>query len=354
MLAAGQDGTMTDSHSPRALPTGHPPLREARTGVLLVNLGSPSGKDTASVRRYLRQFLSDPRVIEVPRPIWWLVLNIVILTTRPQRSAHAYAQVWNNERNEAPLVTITRAQAEALGRRLAGDGILVDWAMRYGAPAIGDRLAALRAAGCERILFAPLYPQYSAATTATANDAAFAALRKMRWQPAIRTLPAYYDRPAYIDALAQSLAQSLAALDFEPDVILASFHGMPRATLDKGDPYHCQCQKTGRLLAERMGMAGKKFCVVYQSRFGRAEWLKPYFDETIAALPKEGAKRVAVVMPGFSADCLETLEEIAIRGAEMFRKNGGERYAAVPCLNDSPVGMDFLEGLVRQELAGWR
>jgi ferrochelatase len=355
MLSPGKNGKMTDriQASPRALPPGHPPIPASRIGVLLINLGSPSGKDPASVRRYLRQFLSDPRVIEIPKPIWWLILNLFVLTTRPKKSAHAYAQVWNTARNEAPLVTITRAQAEKLGARLAGDGILVDWAMRYGEPSIGDRLAAMKAAGCERILLAPLYPQYSAATTATANDAAYAALQSMRWQPAVRTLPPYHDDPAYIEALAESVSGSLAALDFTPDVVVASFHGMPRETLDKGDPYHCQSQKTARLLRERLGLAKDKLRIAFQSRFGRSEWLQPYFDRTLEKLPEEGIKRIAVVMPGFSADCLETLEEIAIRGKETFLESGGEAFAAIPCLNDSEPGMAMLERIVRRELAGW-
>ena len=238
-------------------PAGHPPVALGRIGVLLVNLGSPAGTDYWSVRRYLKEFLSDPRVIEVPRPIWWLILNLVILTTRPQKSGHAYAQMWNSERNEAPLVTITRAQAEKLAAMLDGEEIMVDWAMRYGAPAIGERLKALKDAGCDRILIAPLYPQYSAATTATANDAAFAAMARMRWQPAVRTLPPYHDDPLYIDALAESLLAGLARLDFEPEIVLASFHGLPREYLDKGDPYHCQCQKTTRLLRERLRLAGR-------------------------------------------------------------------------------------------------
>ncbi|CAN5134007.1 ferrochelatase [soil metagenome] len=345
--------TQSQSPAPRALPPGHPPIPVSRIGVLLVNLGSPSGKDTASVRRYLRQFLSDPRVIEIPRPIWWVILNLFVLTTRPKKSAHAYAQVWNNERDEAPLVTITRAQSDALGVALGGDGIVVDWAMRYGQPAIGDRMAAMKDAGCERILIAPLYPQYSAATTATANDAAFAALKTMRWQPAVRTLPMYHDDPAYIDALAESVSDSLKRLEFTPDVIVASFHGMPRETLDKGDPYHCQCQKTARLLRERLGLDKGGLRIAFQSRFGNAEWLQPYFDKTLADLPKEGIKRVVVVMPGFSADCLETLEEIALRGAETFRENCGTDFAAIPCLNDSRPGMRMIESLVRGELSGW-
>ena len=322
-------------------------------GVLLVNLGSPAGTDAPSVRRYLREFLSDPRVIEVPRPVWWVILNLFVLTTRPKKSGHAYAAIWNNEKNEGPLVTITRAQAEKLGRALAGDGVIADWAMRYGTPSIGERVTALKAQGCERILVAPLYPQYAAATTATANDAAFATLQKMRWQPAIRTLPPYYDDPAYIDALAASLRASLAALTFEPEVVLASYHGLPRVNLDKGDPYHCHCQKTTRLLREKLGWPEERLRTVFQSRFGRAEWLQPYTDVTIGELARSGTKRLAVVMPGFSADCLETLEEIGIRAAETFRQNGGAEFAAIPCLNDGAEGMALIETLVRRELSGW-
>ena len=335
------------------LPPGHPPVRFGRIGVLLANLGSPAGTDYWSVRRYLREFLSDRRVIEVPRPVWWVILNAFVLTTRPRKSGHAYGLVWNRERNEAPLITITRAQAEDLAKRLAADGIVVDWAMRYGEPAIGKRLEAMKAAGCDRILVAPLYPQYAAATTATASDAAFDALKRMRWQPAIRTLPAYHDDPVYIETLAETLTAGLAGLDFEPETVIASYHGLPRAYLDKGDPYHCQCQKTTRLLRERLGWPEAKLRVCFQSRFGKAEWLKPYFDVTIAELARAGMKRLAVITPGFSADCLETLEEIAIRGGETFRENGGEHYAAIPCLNDSAPGMRLIEHLVRREIEGW-
>jgi ferrochelatase len=337
----------------RALPPGHPPIKPARVGVLLVNLGSPSATDSKSVRRYLRQFLSDPRVIEIWRPLWWLILNLFVLTVRPMKTAHAYAQIWDKARNESPLIVITRAQADRLGERLARDRIVVDWAMRYGEPAIGDRLRALKKAGCERVLLAPLYPQYSAATTATANDAAFAELKEMRWQPAIRTLPPYHDDSAYIAALATSLQAELARLPFQPDVVLASFHGLPREYLDKGDPYHCQCQKTARLLREKLAWPKEKLRIVFQSRFGAAEWLQPYAEPTIAELAKNGVKRLAVIMPGFSADCLETLEEIGIRAADTFKANGGESFAAIACLNDGPAGMDMVETLVRRELAGW-
>jgi ferrochelatase len=292
-------------------------------------------------------------VIEVPRPIWWLVLHLFVLTTRPPKSAHAYRQVWNRELDAAPLVTITRSQAEKLRALFTDEKVVVDWAMRYGAPAIGDRLRALKDGGCDRILVAPLYPQYAAATTGTANDAAFEALQAMRWQPALRTLPPYHDDPAYIDALAETMTADLAALDFEPELVIASFHGLPRNYLDKGDPYHCHCQKTVRLLRERLGWPTERLKLTFQSRFGRAEWLQPYTDITIAELARAGVKRLAVVMPGFSADCLETLEEIAIRGGETFHEHGGERYAALPCLNDRPAGMRMIETLVRRELAGW-
>jgi ferrochelatase len=338
-------------HGP--LPPGHPPVKPSRVGVLLVNLGSPPAPDTASVRRYLRQFLSDPRVIEVWRPLWLLILNLFILTTRPAKSAHAYQMIWDKERNESPLIVITRSQSEKLAARLAADGIVVDFGMRYGEPDVGERVAAMKEAGCDRILVAPLYPQYAASTTATANDAVFSAMEAMRWQPAVRTLPPYHDDPAYIDALAKSLTDGIAKLPFEPELVLASFHGLPREYLNKGDPYHCQCQKTVRLLREKLGWPKEKLRIVFQSRFGRAEWLQPYTDVTIGELAKSGVKKVAVIMPGFSADCLETLEEIAIRGGETFRENGGTDYATIPCLNDSADGMAMIETLVRRELSGW-
>lgn len=336
------------------LPPGHPPVRFGRIGVLLVNLGTPDATDYWSMRRYLKEFLSDRRVIEVPRLIWWPVLNLIILSIRPTRSGHAYAKIWNRERDESPLRTITRAQGEALGVRLADEPrLIVDWAMRYGTPAIGERLRALQQAGCERILVMPLYPQYAAATTATVNDTAFDALKAMRWQPALRTLPPYHDDPVYIDALARSIEHALARLDFEPEIVLASFHGLPRDYLDKGDPYHCHCQKTARLLRERLGWSADRLRLTFQSRFGRAEWLQPYTDATVEALAKSGVKRLAVVSPGFAADCVETLEEIAIQNGEIFHAHGGEHFAALPCLNDSAEGMALLEHLARRELMGW-
>ncbi|HLZ77798.1 MAG TPA: ferrochelatase [Sphingomonas sp.] len=329
-------------------PADHPPVAAPRVGVLLVNLGTPDAAEPGAVRRYLGEFLSDRRVVEIPPLLWQPILRGLILRTRPKKSAHAYAQVWTDD--GSPLAAITRRQAVAL-KAAFGPGVIVDYAMRYGQPAIADRVAALKAAGCDRLLIAPLYPQYCAATTATANDRAFAALATMRWQPAIRTLPPYYDHPAYIDALAASVRASLAALDFAPDAILASFHGMPQRTLELGDPYHCHCRKTARLLSEALG---RELVVAFQSRFGRAKWLEPPTDTTLAGLPGRGMKRVAVVAPGFSADCVETLEEIAIRGRETFEAAGGTHFAYLPCLNDSVEGISMLRTVIKTELEGWR
>ena len=332
----------------------HPTVASGRVGVLLVNLGTPDATDYWSVRRYLKEFLSDRRVIEVPRAIWWPILNGIILTFRPSKSGAAYRSIWNNELDESPLRTITRAQAERLSVGFDGDGpVIVDWAMRYGQPSIGDRLEALLDAGCDRVLLAPLYPQYSASTTATVVDKAFEKLANMRWQPAIRTLPPYYDNEAYIEAVARSLEFGLSALDFEPELVLVSFHGTPRAYLEKGDPYYCHCVKTGRLLRERLGWPDTRLRTTFQSRFGNAEWLKSYTIDTVVELAKSGVKRIAVITPGFAADCLETLEEIAGESAHAFTQHGGERFAAIPCLNDSDLGMTMLEDLVRNELKGW-
>ena len=328
-------------------PEDHPSIPPRKIGVLLINLGTPDAPDAKSVRRYLAEFLSDRRVVELPRVVWQPILRGVVLTTRPKRSAHAYGLVWTEE--GSPLAAITRAQAVKLAGAF-GPGVIVDYAMRYGRPAIRDRIAALKEQGCERILVAPLYPQYCAATTATANDSAFASLAAMRWQPALRTLPPYHDDPHYIDALKQSVDTSLAALDFTPDAVMASFHGMPQRTLELGDPYHCHCRKTARLLAEAMD---REIVVAFQSRFGKAKWLEPATDVTLAALPAKGVKKIAVVAPGFSADCIETLEELAIRGRETFLAAGGTHFAYLPCLNDSVVGVDMLHTLIVRELAGW-
>ena len=329
------------------LPADHPAVAAPKIGVLLINLGSPDAPDASSVRRYLAEFLSDRRVVEIPQLLWQPILRGVILTTRPKQSAHAYAQVWTPE--GSPLTVITRKQAEAMQAAL-GPSVLVDWAMRYGNPSIADRLTAMKATGCDRILIAPLYPQYSGATTATVFDAVGKALGATRWQPAIRTLPPYHDDPAYIAALAESITAQLAALPFAPDAIVASFHSMPERTLMLGDPYHCQCQKTARLLGEALG---RELIISFQSRLGRAKWLGPATDATLAGLPDKGIKRIAVVTPGFSADNLETLEEIAIRGKETFLEAGGTDFACLPCLNDSAPGIAMLSTLLSRELAGW-
>ncbi len=337
---------MTDP-APMPVPPDHPAIPPARVGVLLTNLGTPTAAEPRAVRRYLKEFLSDRRVVELSPWLWQPILRGAVLTTRPKKSAHAYAQVWTAE--GSPLAAITRAQAEALAARLQGQAT-VAYAMRYGEPAIPDTLRRLKDEGCERILVAPLYPQYCAATTATANDRAFAALAGMRSQPALRTLPPYHDDPAYIDALKAGVEAALAALPFAPDALLASFHGMPQRTLELGDPYHCHCRKTARLLADALG---RPLLTSFQSRFGRARWLEPATDRVLAGLPGQGVKRVALVAPGFAADCVETLEELAIRGRETFMAAGGAGFAYLPCLNAGPAGIDMLERLVRRELAGW-
>ena len=347
---------MTAQAGVRALPTDHPPLPPRRVGVLLVNLGTPEATDYWSMRRYLKEFLSDRRVIETSRLIWWPVLNLIILSVRPGRKGRDYETIWNKERNEGPLKTITRAQAEKLSTRLAathGDAVIVDWAMRYGSPSIASRLEALTKQGCDRVLVAPLYPQYAAATTATVGDKTFEALARMRWQPALRMAPPWHDEPAYIEAVANSIRAGLAKLDFQPEVILASFHGIPKEYFLKGDPYHCQCAKTARLLRENLGLPAEKFMLTFQSRFGPAEWLKPYTDETVKELARKGVKRLAVVTPGFVADCLETIEEIGVENAHYFHENGGEKFARIECLNESEAGVDVIEAVVRRELMGW-
>ena len=332
------------------LPGDHPPVKSGGVGVLLVNLGTPDDPSPAAVKRYLAEFLSDRRVVEIPPIAWQPILRGIILNTRPKKSAHAYSQVWT-ERG-SPLAVITQDQASALRRRL-GEAVRVDYAMRYGNPSIPSRLTAMMEAGCERILLAPLYPQYSGATTATVVDKAADALGTMRWQPSLRVLPPYHDDPHHIDALARDLGAQLDALDFEPEVLLLSFHGMPRRTLDQGDPYHCQCRKTARLLEAALDRPGLRMVTTFQSRFGRAEWLKPATDVVLEEEARSGTKRLAVAAPGFSADCLETLEELAIRGREQFTEAGGEQFAALSCLNAGETGMAMLETLVRRELGGW-
>jgi ferrochelatase len=325
-----------------------------RVGVLLVNLGTPDTADTRGVRVYLKEFLSDPRVIENQGLLWKLALNGIILRTRPARKARDYRKIWNTERDESPLKTITRAQSEKLAAAISDhDHVVVDWAMRYGNPSIASRIDALMAQRCGRLLVVPLYPQYSAATSATVCDEVFRVLGKMRAQPTLRLTPPYYDDPDYIEALAASINAYLASLSFQPEIIVASFHGMPQKYVDKGDPYERQCIATTESLRKRMGLDASKLLLTFQSRFGFDEWLKPYTDKTIEKLAKEGVRRIAVVTPGFSADCLETLEEIAQENAEIFKHNGGEQFAFIPCLNDSDPGMDVIRQLVLRELQGW-
>ena len=338
--------------SPDKRPQDHPPVRLGRIGVILVNLGTPAAPTPAAVRRYLAEFLSDPRVVEIPRIVWWPILHGIILNTRPRKSAHAYAQVWTDA--GSPLAVITAAQAADLQLRL-GDQASVGWAMRYGDRPIADELARLQNEGCDRILLAPLYPQYSGATTASVSDALGAALGRIRWQPAVRTLPPYYDDAAHIEALRSDIARQLSALSFDPQVLLLSFHGMPERTLHLGDPYHCQCRKTARLLAEALGpsMPGLRIEVSFQSRFGQAKWLEPSTEAVLAAQAKAGTRRMVVAAPGFAADCLETREELAIRGREQFLNAGGKEFAVLDCLNANAPGMTMLEKLTRRELAGW-
>jgi len=335
-------------------PKDHPDVRYGRVGVLLLNLGTPDGTDYWSMRRYLKEFLSDQRVIEEPRWKWWPILNLIILTVRPGRKGRDYATIWNNERNEGPLKTITRAQAEKLAKRFSGSPqVVVDWAMRYANPTTESRITALLEAGCDRILLVPLYPQYAAATTATAADHAFRALMKLRRQPAVRVAPAYHDDPTYIARLASSMQASLAKLDFEPERIIATFHGMPQTYFDKGDPYHCHCQKTSRLLREALGWPADRWLTTFQSRFGFDPWLQPYTDKTVERLAREGVKTLALVAPGFSADCLETLEELDGENRHIFTGAGGGKFAYLPALNDSDDGIDVIEAIARRELSGW-
>ena len=345
---------MTPRSTPTHRPANHPAAPHGKVGVLLLNLGTPDGTDYWPMRRYLKEFLSDRRVIEEPRWKWWPILNLIILTVRPGPKGKDYASIWNKERDEGPLKAITRDQAEKLAARLAAHpDVIVDWAMRYANPSTASRIEALQKQGCERILLVPLYPQYAAATTATAADQAFRALMAMRWQPYVRVAPAWHDDPVYIEALAHSIREGLSRLDFVPEVLVSTFHGMPQKYLEAGDPYYCQCMKTGRLLREALGMSAENFVISFQSRFGNDPWLQPYTDETVAALAKKGVKRLAMVAPGFSADCLETLEELDVENREIFTHAGGEHFAYIPALNATEPGVDVIEHVVRRELMGW-
>lgn len=329
-------------------------MKSGKVGVLLVNLGTPDGTDYASMRRYLREFLTDRRVIEWSPWKWYPILFGIVLNTRPQKVGKAYETIWNKDRNESYLRTYTRNQSDLMAERLKDlPNVKVDWAMRYGTPSIPSRILTLKDEGCDRIVLFPLYPQYAAATTATVNDKAFQQLLKMRRQPALRTVPDYHDDETYIAALANSVTDHLATLDWQPDMVLASFHGIPLSYSEQGDPYHWQCQKTGQLLRERLGLPEEKFMVTFQSRFGPEEWLQPYTDKTVEKLAQDGVRRIAVLNPGFVSDCLETLEEIAEQAAHSFHENGGEKFTHIPCLNDSEDGMRVLEKVVRRELLGW-
>ena len=327
-------------------PPDHPEVKQQRIGVLLINLGTPDAPEAAAVRRYLAEFLSDPRVIEIPAIAWKPILHGVILRTRPRKSAEAYNQIWTNE--GSPLRAIAHRQAKALRARFPQ--LSVHYAMRYGQPGIAATVETMLDEGCTRILAAPLYPQYCAATTATANDALFAVLARLRVQPAVRILPPYYDDPLYIEALKVSVERQLGGLDFEPERLLLSFHGMPLRTLQLGDPYHCHCQKTARLLGEALG---REVDVAFQSRFGNAKWLEPATDKVLADYPGKGVRRIAVAAPGFAADCVETLEELGIRGRGTFVRAGGEKFGLLECLNDSDEGIAMLQRLIERELAGW-
>ena len=334
-------------------PVSSAPMPAGRVGVLLVNLGTPDTADAKGIRVYLREFLSDPRVIERQGILWQTILNGVVLPIRSGRKAKDYLKIWNTEQNESPLKTITRGQSDKLGALLAAQNVIVDWGMRYGNPSIKSRIDVLMAQGCDRILVMPMYPQYSASTSATVVDKVADALKALRAQPTMRYVPPYYEDPAYIDALAVSIEQHLATLPFKPEAIIASFHGMPQSYIAKGDPYQAQCVATVDALRRRMGRNDKELMLTFQSRFGYEEWLQPYTDKTVERIAKEGVKRIAIVTPGFSADCIETLEEIAQENAEIFLHSGGEQFSFIPCLNDSDVGMEMIQKLVLRELQGW-
>ena len=350
-LTAPDAGTRTPH-----MPADHPVVKPARVGVLLANLGTPDGTDYRSMRRYLSEFLSDRRVIDYSPWIWQPLLQGVILSKRPFASGAAYRSIWNHEADESPLLTITKAQTAKLRTALQaryGDDVSVDFCMRYGNPSTTSKLEALREAGARRILFFPLYPQYAGATTATACDALFRALMRDRWQPPVRTVPAYFEDPAYVDALAASVERAYAAEDPAPEVLVCSYHGLPRRYLLEGDPYHCQCRKTTRLLRERLGWDEARVVTTFQSRFGPEEWLQPYTVEEVARLAERGVKRIAVVAPAFSADCIETLEEIQGEIREAFEHAGGERFTYIPCLNDDDAHVAALAGVIERELRGW-
>ena len=326
----------------------HPEVRFGKVGVLLVNLGTPDSTSWWDVRKYLKEFLSDRRVIEVNPFVWKVILNLFILTFRPSKSAHAYKKIWLKEKNESPLLYFTRSQAEKLNQKVGNENIIVDYAMRYGNPSIKSKLTNLKDLGCENIIILPLYPQYAAATTATVCDEVYRTLMKMRWQPSLKIIPHYESDPLYIDALVNSLKKKIKEINWKPDLILASYHGIPQKYFDKGDPYHCYCHKTTRLISEKFKMIELK--TTFQSRFGPQKWLQPYTDKTLESLPSEGKKNVLAICPGFSSDCVETLEEILIQGKESFISSGGENFDMVPCLNDSDDHINLLRSLIQKSI----
>jgi len=342
--------------NPVSRPADHPVLPTPRVGVLVANLGTPDATDYWSMRRYLNEFLSDRRVIDIARWKWQPLLQLIILSRRPFTSGANYRLIWDKERDESPLMTITRAQTEALAASLQtryGENVMVEFCMRYGNPSTESVVDRMVRAGCRKILFFPLYPQYAGATTATANDQFFRALMGQKWQPAARTVPAYFDDPLYIEALAGSVERAYAALPQKPELLIASYHGMPQRYLREGDPYHCQCQKTSRLLRERLGWGGDSVHTTFQSVFGREEWLRPYTVEHVAKLAESGIRNIAVVAPAFSADCIETLEEIQGEIRHAFEAAGGESFTYIPCLNDETAHIEALSRIAQQNLAGW-
>ena len=326
----------------------HPEVKFGKTGVLLINLGTPDSTSWWDIRKYLKEFLSDRRVIEVNPILWQVILNLFILTFRPSKTAHAYKKIWRKESNESPLLYFTRNQAHKLKVVMENEKIIVDFAMRYGNPSIKSRLDMLKEKGCEKIIILPLYPQYAGATTATVCDEVYRSLMKMRWQPSLQIIPHYESEPIYIQALINSIEKKIQEINWKPDLIISSYHGIPKSYFDKGDPYHCYCHKTTRLMKEKFNKI--EIQTTFQSRFGPQEWLTPYTDKTLESLPSKGIKNLLVICPGFASDCVETLEEINIQGRESFLKNGGKNFDLIPCLNDNPDHIVLFSTLVRSYL----
>ena len=326
----------------------HPEIKFGKTGILIINLGTPDSTSWLDIRKYLKEFLSDRRVIEVNPIIWQIILNLFILTFRPSKTAHAYKQIWRKDTNESPLLYYTKKQSSELSKKISDEKTIVEFAMRYGNPSIKSKLIKLQKNGCENLITLPLYPQYASATTATVCDEVYRTLMKMRWQPSLQIIPHYESEPLYIDALVNSIKKKINEINWKPDLILSSYHGIPKSYFDKGDPYHCYCHKTTRLLKEKFSEIEIK--TSFQSRFGPQEWLTPYTDKTIEALPNEGVKNLLVICPGFASDCVETLEEINIQARESFIDKGGKNFDLIPCLNDNPDHIKLFEKLVKRYL----